>query len=47
MNRVDARLEGHANDVRDVEVGLDRALAVADQVALVGLGPVQREAIFP
>ena len=46
MHRVGARFDGDAHDVGDIEIGLDRALAVADQVALVGLGPMQREAIF-
>ena len=47
VDRVDMRLVGDADDVGDVEVGLDRTLAVAHEIALVGLGPVQREAILP
>jgi hypothetical protein len=35
-----------ADDVGDVEVGLERLLALADQVALVGLEAVQREAVL-
>ena len=46
MNRIDARLARDAQDVGNVEVGLDRALALADQVGLVGLGPMQAEAVL-
>src|SRR6185437_3939477 len=46
MNGIGARLERDPDDVGDVEIGLDGALAVPDQVALVGLGPMQREAVF-
>ena len=46
VNRVDARLDGDAHDVLDVEIRLDRTLALADEIALVGLGPMQREAVL-
>jgi hypothetical protein len=46
VNRVDARLDGDAHDVLDVEIRLDRALALADEIAFVGLGPMQREAVL-
>ena len=46
MHGVDARLGRDANDVGDVEIRLDRPLALADQIAFVGLGPVQRKAVF-
>jgi hypothetical protein len=46
VNRVDVCLACDANDVLDVEVGLDRPLALADEVSLVCLGPVQREAVL-
>ncbi len=46
MYGIDARFGGNANDVVDVEIGVDRALAVAHQVALVGFGPMQRKAVF-
>jgi hypothetical protein len=46
VDRIDARLVRHAQDVGDVEVRLHRPLAAADQVGLVGLAPVQREAVL-
>ena len=46
MDRVDAGFPGDADDVRNIEVGGDRLLTLADQVALVGLEPVQRETIL-
>ena len=46
MDRVDLRLVRHAQDVGDVEVRFHRPLAATDQVGLVGLAPVQREAVF-
>ncbi len=46
MNGVGRGFEGDADDVGDVEIGLDRPLALAHQIAFVSLGPVQREAIF-
>ena len=46
MDRVDALLLGQRDDAVDVEIGLDRALALADQIGLVGLEAVQREAIL-
>ena len=46
MNGVDARLDGDPHDVVDVEVGVDRTLALADEIALVRLGPMQREAVL-
>ena len=46
MDRVHLRLTRDAEDVVDLEVGLDRALALADQIGLVGLEAVQREAVL-
>ena len=46
VDRVDACLAGDAQDVLDVEVGRERLLALADEVALVGLEAVQREPVF-
>jgi hypothetical protein len=46
MDRVDTRLARHAQDVRDVQVGVDGALALADQVGFVGLGAMQAEAVL-
>ncbi len=43
MDRVDALLLGQRDDAVHVEIGLDRALALADLVGLVGLEPVQAE----
>ena len=46
MDGVDALLLGQRDDAFDVEVGFDRAFALADQVGLVGLEAVQGEAVF-
>ncbi len=46
VDGVGAAFECHPHDVFDVEVGLDRPLALADQVALVRLHAVQRETVF-
>jgi hypothetical protein len=46
MNRIDTRFTRDAQNVRDIEVGVDRAFAFADQVRLVGLGTMQTETIF-
>ena len=46
MNRIGASLDAHADDVLDVEIGVDRALSAAHQIALVGFGPMQREPVF-
>ena len=46
VDGVGTRLPRHPYDVLDVEIGLDRALALAHQVALVRLHPVQREAVL-
>ena len=46
MDRVDALFRGQRDDALDVEIGLDRPLALADQVGFVGLEAVQREAVF-
>ena len=46
MDRIHLGLDRDAQDVFDVEVGVDRRLAAADQVSLVGLGPVQRKAVL-
>jgi hypothetical protein len=46
MDGVDLHLAGDLEDAFDVEVGLDRLLALADQKGLVGLEAVQGEAVF-
>jgi hypothetical protein len=46
MDGVDLRLFRHANDVLDVEVGGDGFLAFADEIGLIGLEAMQREAVF-
>ncbi|MCY1207759.1 hypothetical protein D9M72_193660 [compost metagenome] len=46
MNGVDLCLPGDAQDVVDVEVSRQRLLALADQIALIGLEAMQREAVF-
>jgi len=46
MNRIHARLARDGEDAGDVEVGLDRPAPGADEVRLVRLGPVQREAVL-
>jgi hypothetical protein len=40
------RLDRDADDVVDVEIGIDRAFAIAHQVAFICLGSMQREAVF-
>ncbi len=46
MDGIHLRQLGDADDVVDIEIGLDGLLAGADQIALVGLGAVQGQAIF-
>ena len=46
MDRVDAFFLRQRDDAVDVQVGLDRALALADQVGFVRLEAVQAEAVF-
>ena len=46
VNGIDAGLGGDANDVGNVEIGFDRPLSIAHQIALVGFRPVQREPIL-
>src|ERR1700687_621049 len=46
MNRIDARFVRDAQNVRDIEVGVDRAFAFTDQIGLIGLGTMQTETIF-
>ena len=46
MDGFDLRLFRHADDVVDVEVGLDRLLPRADQIGFVRLEAVQREAVL-
>ncbi len=46
VDRVGAGLLRHANDAVDVEIRVDRALALADEVAFVRLHPVQRKPVF-
>ena len=46
MDGVGLRLAGDADDVGDVQIGLDRAEALADLIGLVGLEAVQRELVL-
>ena len=46
MDRIDLGFDRDAQDVLDVEVRVHGRLAAAHQVGLVGLGPVQGEAVF-
>ncbi len=46
MDGVDVRGLRDADDVGDIQVGIDGRSTCADQVALVRLHPVQREAVF-
>ena len=46
MDRIHLRPACDAQDVGDVQIGLDRPLTRAHQVGLVRLGPVQRKAVF-
>ena len=46
MDRVGAGVARDADHLCDVEIGLHRVLAFADQVAFVGLEAVQREAVL-
>jgi hypothetical protein len=46
MDRVRTRLACDPDHLVDVEIGLDRILALADQIALVRLEAVEREAVF-
>ena len=46
VDGVDAGVQRHADDGVDIQIGVEGALALADQVALVGLEAVQGEAVF-
>ena len=46
IDRVSAGLPGGPDDLGDVEIGADRVPALADQVGLVGLDPVDRVAVL-
>jgi hypothetical protein len=46
MNGVDAALLGERHDAIDVQIGLNRALALADQIGFVRLEAMQAEAVF-
>ncbi len=46
MNGVDAFLAGERDDVVDIEVGLHRAFALADEVSFVGFEAVEAEAVL-
>ena len=46
MDRVDLVVHGDPDHLVDVEIGLERALAAADPVGLVGLEPVQGELVL-
>ena len=46
MDRIHARFDRDANDVVRIEIGLHRRLALADEIRLVHLEAMQREAIL-
>jgi hypothetical protein len=46
VNRIRTRLDSDANDIGNIQVGVDGTLAIAHQITLVRLGPVQRKAVF-
>ena len=46
MDRIDLRRLRDADDVGDIEVRIDRRATGADEIALVRLHPMQREAIL-
>ncbi len=46
VDRIDFVIPGDADHLVDVEIGLERALALADPVGLVGLEPVQGELVL-
>jgi len=46
VNRINIHFAGDAQDVLDVEIGLDRSFVAPDQISLVRLGPVQRESVL-
>ena len=46
VDRIGARDAGDADILVDLQVGLDRALALADQIGLVGLEAVQRQLVL-
>ncbi|MCY1327479.1 hypothetical protein D9M69_130150 [compost metagenome] len=46
MDRIDFRMARDAQDVVDIEIGRQRLLALADQVALVSLEAMEGEAVF-
>ena len=46
MNGIGARELGDADIFIDLQIGFDRAFALADQIGLVGLEAVQRQFVF-
>ncbi len=46
MNGVDVFIDGEIDDGIDVQIGLDRAFALADEIRLVGFEAVEAEAVF-
>jgi hypothetical protein len=46
MNRIDLRRLRDTHDVGDIEVSVDRRASGANEIALVRLHPMQREAVF-
>ena len=46
VNGIGTGLLGHPDDLSDVEVSLQRLLPLPHQVALVGLGPMQRKTVL-
>ena len=46
VNGIGTSLLGHPDDLSDVEVSLQRLLPLPHQIALIGLGPVQRKTVL-
>jgi len=46
MDRIGTAFPGHADDLVDRQIGLDRAQPLADPVGLVGLEPVQAQLVL-
>ena len=46
MDRIGTSLAGYPDHARNIEIGLDRPFAFANEIGLVGLEAVKREAIF-
>ena len=46
MDGVDALFRGQRDDALDIQIGLDRPFAFADQIGFVGLETMQAEPVF-